>query len=169
MRKTGGFQMKLITKLLVVSALFTFLFALPVMAHPASIGAENTDVLMAQLQANATKEYNAFQDFAKVQCGPNAQAIIAQQAALVTHDVAAVNKACAANHIEMKAARADLAQKVEATRKAQLDWFTGLSQNTNAYARELAVAQAEYAAAVQITANANAELAYAQSALANLL
>ena len=59
--------MKTITKLFVVSALFTFLFALPVMAKPvASIGAENTDVLIQKLQANATKEYNAFQDFAKV-------------------------------------------------------------------------------------------------------
>ncbi len=161
--------MKTITKLFVVSALFTFLFALPVMAHPASIGAENTDVLMSKLQANATKEYNAFQDFAKVQCGPNAQAIVAQQAALVTKDIAAVNKNCAINHIEMKAAKADLAKKVEATRKAQLDWFTALSANSNAYARELSVAQAEYAAAAQITATANAELAYAQSALANLL
>ncbi len=161
--------MKFTTKLLIVSAMFTMLFAFPVMAQTCSIGSENTDVLMQKLQANATKEYNAFQDFAKVQCGPNAQAIIAQQAALVTKDVAAVNKNCAINHIQMKAARLDLAQKTEATRKAQLDWFTALSQGTNAYARELAVAQAEYASAVQITATATAELAYAQSSLANLL
>ena len=162
--------MKTITKLFVVSALFTFLFALPVMAKPvASIGAENTDVLIQKLQANATKEYNAFQDFVKVQAGPTAQASIANQAAIVTKDVAAVNKCSAQNHIDMLAAKADLAQKVEATRKAQLDWFTALSQGTNAYARELSVAQAEYAAAVQITATAQANLAYGQAALANLL
>ncbi len=161
--------MKTITKLVLVSALFTFLFAMPVMAQTASIGAENTDVLMQKLQANATKEYNAFQDFAKVQAGPNAQAVIAQQAAVVTHDVAAVNQASAKNHIQMLTAKADLAKKVEATRKAQLDWFTALSAGSNAYARELGVAQAEYAAAQQLTATANANLAYAQSALANLL
>ncbi len=161
--------MKTITKLIVVSALFTFLFALPVMAQTASIGAENTDVLIQKLQANATKEYNAFQDFCKVQAGPTAQAAIAQQAAIVTRDVAAVNKNCSINHLQMLAAKADLAKKVEATRKAQLDWFTALSQGTNAYARELGVAQAEYAAAVQITATAQANLAYAQGALANLL
>ncbi len=167
--------MKTITKLFVVSALFTFLFALPVMAHPASIGSENTDVLIQKLQANATKEYNAFQDFCKVQVGPTAEASIKNQAAIVTHDVAAVNKYCALNHLEMLAAKADLAKKVEATRKAQLDWFTALSANSNAltgrnvYARELAVAQAEYAAAQQITATAQANLAYGQAALANLL
>ena len=161
--------MKSIVKLLVVSAFLTLLFAMPVMAHPASIGSENTDVLMQQLQANATKEYNAFVELAKVQQGPGAEAAVAQLAATVTKDVAAVNKNCAINHIETLAAKADLAKKVEATRKAQLDWFTALSAGTNAYARELAVAQAEYAAAVQITANANANLAYAQSALANLM
>ncbi len=162
--------MKTITKLFVVSALFTFLFALPVMAKPvASISAENTDALIQKLQANATKEYNAFQDFVKVQCGPTAQAAINQQAAIVTKDVAAVNKASAQNHIDFLSAKANLAVKYEATRKAQLDWFTALSQGTNAYARELAVAQAEYAAAQQITATDCANLAYAQSALANLL
>ncbi len=162
--------MKTITKLFVVSALFTFLFALPVMAAPvASISAENTDVLMQKLQANATKEYNAFQDFCKVQQGPTADAAIKNQAAIVTKDVAAVNKASAKNHIDMLAAKANLAVKYEATRKAQLDWFTALSQGTNAFARELSVAQAEYAAAQQITATAQANLAYGQSALANLL
>ena len=163
--------MKKITKVLLVSALFTFLFALPVMAKPVtSISAEKTDVLLQKLQANATKEYNAFQDFAKVQCGPNAQAIIAAQAAIVQKDVAAVNKASAQNHIEMLATKAYQAKVAEGTRKAQLDWFTALNQNGNgAFARELAVAQAEYAAAVQITATAEANLAYGQSALANLL
>ena len=162
--------MKKITKVLLVSALFTFLFALPVMAKPvASIGAENTDVLMQKLQANATKEYNAFQDFAKVQCGPNAQAIIAAQAAIVQKDVAAVNKASAQNHIDFLTQKLNLAKEYEGCRKAQLDWFTALSANSGAYARELAVAQAEYAAAQQITATDAANLAYAQAALANLL
>ena len=162
--------MKTITKLFVVSALFTFLFALPVMAAPvSSIGAENTDVLLQKLQANATKEYNAFQYFCSTQQGPAAQATIQNQAAIVTRDIAAVNKCSAKNHIDTLAAKANLAQKVEATRKAQLDWFTALSQGTNVYARELSVAQAEYAAAQQITATAQANLAYAQSALANLL
>ena len=161
--------MKLITKLLIVSAMFTMLFALPVMAKECSIGAENTDVLLQKLNANAAKEYNAFQDFAKVQCGPNKDAIIAAQAALVTHDVAAVNKACSENHIEMLATKAAQAKYVESTRKAQLDWFTALSQGTNAYARELSVAQAEYASAVAITANAQANLAYAQTVLAPLM
>ena len=162
--------MKTITKLFVVSALFTFLFALPVMAKPvASISAENTDVLIQKLQANATKEYNAFQDFVKVQAGPTAQASIANQAAIVTKDVAAVNKMSAQNHIDYLNAKYNLAKEYEGYRKAQLDWFTALSQGTNAYARELAVAQAEYAAAVQITATDAANLAYGQAALANLL
>ena len=161
--------MKLTTKLLIVTAMFTMLFALPVMAQDASFGYASTDALMTKLQANATAEYNAFQEFAKVQSGPNAQAIIAAQAAVVTKDVAAVNKGCALNHIEMLKTQAYNAKTVEATRKAQLDWFTALSQGTNAYARELAVAQAEYASAVQITATADANLAYAQAALANLL
>ena len=163
--------MKSIVKVLVVSAFLTLIFAMPVMAKPVtSISAENTDVLMQKLQANATKTYNAYQEFVKVQCGPTAQTAIANQAAIVTRDIAAVNKASAQNHLEMLAAKADLAKKVEATRKAQLNWFTALNQNGNgAFARELAVAQAEYAAAVQITATAEANLAYGQSALANLL
>ena len=161
--------MKSIVKLLVVSAFLTLLFAMPVMAHPASIGSENTDVLIQKLQANATKEYNAFVELAKVQQGPGAEAAVAQLAATVTKDVAAVNKNCALNHIEMLATRADFEAKVCATRKAQLDWFTALSAGTNAYARELAQAQADYAVASQRLATANAKLAYAQSALANLM
>lgn len=161
--------MKSIVKLLVVSAFLTLIFAMPVMAHPASISAENTDVLMKKLQDNATKEYNAFQELAKVQCGPGAEAVVANLAATVTKDVAAVNKNSAINHIEMLAAKADLESKVCATRKAQLDWFTALSAGNNAYARELAQAQADYAVASARLATANANLAYAQSALANLM
>lgn len=161
--------MKSIVKLLVVSAFLTLIFAMPVMAHPASIGAENTDVLMKKLQENATKEFNAFQELAKVQCGPGAEAAVANLAATVTKDVAAVNKNSAINHIEMLSAKADLESKVCATRKVQLDYFTALSAGNNAYARELAQAQADYAVASQRLATANANLAYAQSALANLL
>ena len=163
--------MKSIVKLLVVSAFLTLMFAMPVMAKPVtSISAENTDVLLQKLQANATKTYNGYQEFVKVQCGPTAQTAIAQQAAIVTRDIAAVNKASAQNHIEMLATKAYQAKVAEGTRKAQLDWFTALNQSGNgAFARELAVAQAEYAAAVQITATAEANLAYGQAALANLL
>ena len=66
-------------------------------------------------------------------------------------------------------AKAALEQKVCATRKAQLDWFTALSAGNNAYVRELAQAQADYAAASARLDTANANLAYAQSALANLM
>ena len=162
--------MKSIVKLLVVSAFLTLIFAMPVMANPAaSISAENTDVLMQKLQANATKEYNAFQELAKVQQGPGAEAAVANLAATVTKDVAAVNRNSAINHIEMLTAKAALEQKVCATRKAQLDWFTALSAGNNAYVRELAQAQADYAAASARLDAANANLAYAQSALANLM
>ena len=67
--------MKSIVKLLVVSAFLTLMFAMPVMAKPVtSISAENTDVLLQKLQANATKTYNGYQEFVKVQCGPTAAA-----------------------------------------------------------------------------------------------
>lgn len=161
--------MKTITKLFVVSALFTMLFALPVMAKEVSISSTNTDVLLQKLQDNASKMYNGYAEFAKTQVGPGAEASIAAQAALVTAQVTAVNKECAENHLEYLNKKLNLAVKYEGYRKAQLDYFTALSQGTNAYARELAVAQAEYAAAVQITAQDSAALTYAQGALANLL
>ena len=161
--------MKKLTKVLVVSAMFTLLFALPVMAKEVSISSTNTDVLLQKLQANATMMYKGYAEFAKTQVGPGAEASIAAQAALVTAQTAAVNKECAENHLEYLNKKLNLAKEYEGYRKAQLDWFTKLSQGTNAYARELAVAQAEYAAAVQITAQDAAALAYAQGALANLL
>ena len=162
--------MKSIVKLLVVSAFLTLLFAMPVMANTAaSISAENTDVFLQKLQANASKEYNAFVELAKVQQGPGAEAAVANLAATATKDVAAVNKLCSINHIEYLTAKADLENKVCATRKVQLDYFTALSAGTNAYARELAQAQADYAAASVRLATANANLAYAQAALAPLM
>lgn len=161
--------MKTITKLFVVSALFTFLFAMPVMAKEVSISHPKTDVLLKQLSDNAALMNKGFNEFAKTQVGPGAEAAIAAQAELVTKQTAAVNKECAENHINCLKINAYNAKVAEGTRLAQLNWFTALSQNSNAYARELAVAQAEYAAAVQITAQAEADLAYAQSALANLL
>ncbi len=161
--------MKAITKVLVVSALFTMLFALPVMAKEVSISSTNTDVLIQKLQANAAAMNKGFNEFAKTQVGPGAEASIAAQAALVTAQTAAVNKECAQNHLEYLNKKLNLAKEYEGYRKAQLDWFTALSQGTNAYARELAVAQAEYASAVAITAADAAALSYAQGALANLL
>ncbi len=161
--------MKTLVKLFVVSALFTVLFAMPVMAKEVSISSPNTDVLIQKLNANAAKLNEGFNAFAKTQCGPGAEAAIAQQAALVTAQTAAVNKECAQNHLEYLGKKLALAQQYEGYRKAQLDWFTALSQGTNAYARELAVAQAEYASAQAITAADAAALSYAQGALANLL
>ena len=159
--------MKTITKLFVVSALFTFLFALPVMAKPvASISAENTDVLIQKLQANATKEYNAFQDFVKVQCGPNAQAIIAQQTALVNNKIAVTNKECAENHIACLTGKVYNLTQLLATRQKQLTWFQSLAQTSPTWNDEVASAQKEYdtvaaqlAAAQQYLADAKVKLA----------
>ena len=88
---------------------------------------------------------------------------------MLFRSIAAVNKASAQNHIEMLATKAYQAKVAEGTRKAQLDWFTALSAGNNAYVRELAQAQADYAAASARLDTANANLAYAQSALANLM
>ena len=91
--------MKKITKLLVVSAVLTMLFAMPVMAKEVSFSSENTDYLITLLNANTAKLNGDLANFIKVQCGPGADAIIANQTALVNSKIAAVNKECAENHI----------------------------------------------------------------------
>lgn len=162
--------MKMITKLFAATALFTMLFAMPVLAKEVSISSTNTDVLIKMLNDNASKLNAGFNEFAKTQVGPGAEASIAAQAALVTSTTAKVNKECAENHIDYLTKKYNTAVEYEKYRKAQLDWFTALNQTGNgAFARELSVAQAEYASAVAITAADAAALSYAQGALANLL
>ena len=91
--------MKKITKLLAVTAILTMIFAMPVMAREASYASENTDVLISLLNGNAVRLQNELAEFVKVQAGPNAEAVIAAQTALVNNKIARVNRDCAENHI----------------------------------------------------------------------
>lgn len=157
--------MKKITKLLVVSAVLTMLFAVPVMAKEVSISSTNTDYLITLLNANDAKLDAGLAEFVKVQCGPNKDAIIANQTAFVASEKARVNKDCAENHINFLTQKYNLAVEYEKYRKAQLDWFTLLNSWSNTWAGKLAIAQAEYDAAVAITAN---DLAYLETAKVKL-
>ena len=152
--------MKKITKLLVVSAILTMLFAVPVMAKEVSISSTNTDYLITLLKANDAKLDAGLAEFVKVQCGPNKDAIIANQTAFVASEKARINKDCSLNHIDYLTKKYNLAVEYEKYRKAQLDWFTSLP-----WLGKTAVAQAEYDAAVAITA---ADLAALESAKVKL-
>ncbi len=156
--------MKKITKLLVVSAIFTMLFAMPVMAKEVSLSSTNTDYLITLIQANNAKLDAGLAEFVKVQCGPNRDVIVANQTALVENAKARVNKECAENHIDYLTKKYNLAVAYEGYRKAQLDWFTALP-----WLGKTAMAQAEYDAAVAITANDLAALESAKVKLAPYL
>lgn len=156
--------MKKITKLLVVSAILTMLFAVPVMAREVSFSSTNTDYLITLLEGNNAKLDAGLAEFVKAQCGPNKDVIIANQTALVESAKAKVNKECAENHIDYLTKKYNLAVKYEGLRKAQLDWFTSLP-----WLGKTAVAQAEYDAAVAITAADCAALESAKVKLAPYL
>ncbi len=158
-------EMKKITKLLVVSAILTMLFAVPVMAREVSFSSTNTDYLITLLEANNAKLDAGLAEFVKVQCGPNKDAIIANQTALVESAKAKVNKECAENHIGYLTKKYNLAVEYQGYRKAQLDWFTMLNTWSTTWSGKLAIAQAEYDAAVAITA---ADLAALESAKVKL-
>ena len=67
--------MKRITKVLVVCAIFTMLFAMPVMAREVSFASENTDYLITMLNNNAAKMQGELSTIVKATCGPNADAV----------------------------------------------------------------------------------------------
>ena len=158
--------MKKITKLLVVSAIFTMLFAMPVMAKEVSFSSENTDYLITLLNNNTAKLQGGLAEFTKVQCGPNANAIIAAQTALVNGKIAKVNKECAENHLYMLNAKVYNLKQLEKTRQDQLNWFTSLAQQSTTWNDEVASAQKELAAVSAQRAAAEAYLAAAQAKLA---
>ena len=161
--------MKKITKVLVVSAILTVLFAQPVMAREVSFSSENTDYLITLLNNNAAKLQGDLANFAKVQCGPNAQAIIAQQTALVNGKIAAVNKECAQNHLECLSKKVYNLKTLEGTRLAQLNWFKSLAAGSSTWNDEVASAQKEYDTVAAERAAAEAYLAAAQTKLAPYL
>ena len=105
--------MKRITKLLAVTAVLTMIFAMPVMAREVSFSSENTDYLITLLNNNTAKLKSDLAEFARVQAGPNAEAVIAAQTELVNNKIASVNRECADNHI------ACLTQKVNDAKLAQ--------------------------------------------------
>ncbi len=156
--------MKKIAKLLVVTALLTALFAMPVMAREVSFSSENTDYLITLLNNNATKLQNELAAFAKTQAGPNAQAIIAAQTALVNGKIAAVNKECAENHIQCLTKKAYDAQQTEARRLSELNYMKTLHGSLQT--PEVVNAQKQYDLAIADTAAKNAYLAEAKVKLA---
>ena len=145
------------------------LFAMPVMAREVSFSSENTDYLITLLNNNAAKLQADLANFSKVQCGPNAQAIIASQTALVNSKIAAVNKECAQNHLAMLNAKVYNAKQLEATRLAQLNWFKSLATQSATWNDEVASAQKEYDTVSAERAAAEAYLAAAQTKLAPYL
>ena len=156
--------MKRITKLLVVTAILTMIFAMPVMAREVSFSSENTDYLITLLNNNTAKLRTGLAEFAKTQTGPKADAVIAAQTALVENKIAAVNKECAQNHL------ACLTQKVndaKADQKRALDQINSIKLlQGNAVTNECVAAQAQYDAATANLAAKEAYLAQAQVKLA---
>ncbi len=161
--------MKKITRILVVSALLTVLFAMPVMAREVSFSSENTDYLITLLNNNAAKLNGDLQNFIKVQAGANKDAVIAQQTALVNAKIAAVNKECAQNHLDCLSKKVYNAKTLEATRLAQLNNFKALLNVSPTWAPQVASAQAEYDKVVAERQAAEAYLAAAQTKLAAYL
>ena len=161
--------MKKIAKLLIVSALITVLFAMPVMAREVSFSSENTDVLIVMLENNTAKLNNDLAAFCKVQCGPNADVIIANQTALVNSKIAAVNKECAENHLNMLNAKVYNARVLEGTRLTQLNYFKSLLAVSPTWQPQVDMAQREYDTVVAERMAAEAYLAAAQVKLAKYL
>ena len=156
--------MKKITKLLVATAILTMLFAVPVMARDVSFSSENTDYLIVLLNNNTAKLNNDLNDFIRVQSGPNAQAVIAAQKALVADKIARVNKECAENHIDCLTKKVADAKKDQQNRLNELNWFKTL--HGGATTNEVLAAQKIYDAAVADTAAKEAYLAAAKTKLA---
>ncbi len=161
--------MKKIAKLLVVTALITAIFAMPVMAREVSYSGDNTDYLISLLNNNAAKLNSELADFVKVQCGPNKDAIIAAQTALVNAKIAAVNKECAQNHINYLKGRVYNKTVLQATRQKQLDNFKALAVGSPTWNDEVAAAQKELDTVTAEKAAAEAKLAEAQVKLASYL
>ena len=161
--------MKKLTKVIAVLAALTMLFAVPVMAREVSFSSENTDVLIQLLNNNTAKVQNELADWKKVQCGPGADAIIAAQTAMVNSKLAAVNKECAENHINLLKGKVYNAKQLEATRLAQLNNFKTLYAGSASWVGELQKAQKEYDDCVAARVAAEAYLATAQTKLAPFL
>ncbi len=161
--------MKKFTKVIAVLAALTMLFAIPVMAREVSFSSENTDVLIQLLNGNTAKVQNELADWKKVQCGPGADAIIAAQTAMVNSKLAAVNKECAENHINLLKGKVYNAKQLEATRLAQLNNFKTLYAGSASWIGELQKAQKEYDDCVAARVAAEAYLAAAQTKLAPFL
>ncbi|MBR4573493.1 MAG: hypothetical protein IKO16_01170 [Lachnospiraceae bacterium] len=155
--------MKKITKLLAVTAILTMIFAMPVMAREVSFSAENTDYLISLLNNNTAKLRNELSTFVKFQAGPNADAVIAAQTALVENKIATVNKECAENHI------ACLTQKVndaKADQKRAIDQLNGIKNiQGNVVTGDIIKAQGQVDAA---TADVAAKEAYLEAAKVKL-
>ncbi len=161
--------MKKITKILVVSALLTVLFAMPVMAREVSFASDNTDYLITLLNNNTAKLNNELAAFAKVQTGPNKDAVIAAQTALVNAKIVAVNKECAENHIKFLKERVYNKTVLQGTRLQQLNNFKALAQVSPTWNDEVAAAQKEYDTVTAEKAAMEAYLAAAQTKLAPYL
>lgn len=161
--------MKKFTKMIAVLAVLTMIFALPVMAREVSFSSENTDVLIQMLNQNTAKVQSELADWKKVQCGPGADAIIAAQTAMVNSKLAAVNKECAENHINLLKGKVYNAKQLEATRLAQLNNFKTLYAGSASWIGELQKAQKEYDDCVAARVAAEAYLAAAQTKLAPFL
>ncbi len=161
--------MKKLTKIIAVLAALTMIFAIPVMAREVSFSSENTDVLIQLLNGNTAKVQNELADWKKVQCGPGADAIIAAQTAMVNSKLAAVNKECAENHINLLKGKVYNAKQLEATRLAQLNNFKTLYAGSASWIGELQKAQKEYDDCVAARVAAEAYLAAAQTKLAPFL
>ena len=161
--------MKKLTKVIAVLAALTMLFAVPVMAREVSFSSENTDVLIQLLNGNTAKVQGELADWKKVQCGPGADAIIAAQTAMVNSKLAAVNKECAENHINLLKGKVYNAKQLEATRLAQLNNFKTLYAGSASWIGELQKAQKEYDDCVAARVAAEAYLAAAQTKLAPFL
>lgn len=161
--------MKKFTKMIAVLAALTMIFAIPVMAREVSFSSENTDVLIQLLNNNTAKVQGELADWKKVQCGPGADAIIAAQTAMVNSKLAAVNKECAENHINLLKGKVYNAKQLEATRLAQLNNFKTLYAGSASWIGELQKAQKEYDDCVAARVAAEAYLAAAQAKLAPFL
>ena len=158
--------MKTMIRLFAVSALLTLLFAMPVMAKEVSISADNTDVFIAKIEANNAKLNADLAAFIKAQTGPNADAAIALQTAIVAAESAKINKECSENHIQCLTTKLANAKQLEATRLAQLNWFTSLTQMSPTWAPYAAMAQREYDFASAMSAISESNLASAKIRLA---
>nr|MCR4739613.1 hypothetical protein [Lachnospiraceae bacterium] len=139
------------------------------MAREVSFSSENTDYLIYLLENNTAKLNNDLAAFCKVQCGPGADVIIANQTALVNSKIAAVNKECAENHIACLNAKVYNAKVLEGTRLTQLNYFKSLLALSPSWQPQVDAAQKEYNAVSAERAAAEAYLATAKTKLAKYL